>query len=280
MKHLFDYMNYRDYLRDSYSEKKREHPFYSFRLFSQKAGFTSPNFLKLVIDAKRNLSKESVFKFSKALSHTKREAEYFEHLVFFNQSKTLEEKNEYLARLMKYRRKSDPKKIEESEYSYYSDWFNPVIRELVTAIDFKGDYRKLGHAVIPAISAAEAEKSVRLLSDLNFIKKTAEGRFARSAASLTTGPLVRSVAVANYHKAMMQRAAESIERFGADQRNISSLTLSVSTETYVALVEKLARFRRELLDLAESDSVPHKVVQMNFQLFPLSIPLEKREDVR
>ena len=272
MKHLFEYMNYRDYLRDSYAEKNRDHPFYSFRLFSQKAGFTSPNFLKLVIDAKRNLSKESVFKFSKALSHSKKEGEYFENLVFFNQSKTLEEKNAYLSKLMKYRRKSDPKKIEESEYSYYSEWFHPVIRELVTAVNFKGDYKTLGRAVVPPLSPVEAEKSVKLLLDLAFIEKTDSGRYTKSAATLTTGPLVRSIAVANYHKAMMQRASESIERFPSDQRDISGLTLSVSGETMGAMTEKLREFRKELLDIAEADRRPDMVVQVNFQFFPLSAP--------
>jgi uncharacterized protein (TIGR02147 family) len=270
MKHLYEYMNYRDYLRDSYDAKKREHPFYSFRLFSQKAGFTSPNFLKLVIDSKRNLSKESVFKFSKALSHNKKEAEYFENLVFFNQSKTLEEKNAYLSKLMKYRRKSDPKKIEESEYSYYSEWYHPVIRELVTAVDFKGDFKTLGRAVVPAISALEAEKSVKLLLDLAFIGKTGSGRYAKSAATLTTGPLVRSIAVANYHKAMMLRASESIERFPSDKRDISSLTISVSNQTMGAMIEKLREFRKELLDIAEAEKKPDMAVQVNFQLFPLS----------
>jgi uncharacterized protein (TIGR02147 family) len=267
-------MNYRDYLRDSYDEKKREHAFYSFRLFSQKAGFTSPNFLKLVIDGKRNLSKESVFKFSKALSHNKKEAEYFENLVFFNQSASLEEKNAYLSKLMKYRRKSDPKKIEESEYAYYSEWYHPVIRELVTAVDFRGDYKKLGHAVVPAISGAEAEKSVKLLLDLAFVENNGNGPYTKSAATLTTGPMVRSLAVANYHKAMMQRASESIERFPASRRDISSITISVSQETYAAMIEKVREFRKELLDLAETDKDPEQAAQVNFQIFPLSVPYE------
>ena len=115
MHSLFEYMNYRDFLRDYYEEKKREHSFYSFRLFSQKAGFKSPNFLKLVIDGNRNLSKESVYKFVKALGLNKKESDYFENLVFFNQSESLEEKNAYLARLLKHRTKADPGRIEESE---------------------------------------------------------------------------------------------------------------------------------------------------------------------
>ena len=91
VKALFEYLNYRDYLRDYYEEKKRLSSFYSYRLFSQKAGFSAPNVLKLVTEGKRNLSKESVFKFVKALGFNKKEAEYFENLVFFNQAKSIKE---------------------------------------------------------------------------------------------------------------------------------------------------------------------------------------------
>lgn len=267
-------MNFREYLRDYYESKKREHSFYSFRLFSQKAGFASPNFFKLVIEGKRNLSKESTFKFSKALGHNKKEAEYFENLVFFNQSKTLEAKNLYLGYLMKFRRKADPRKIEESEYAYYSKWYHPVIRELACALDFNGDYKKLGRAVVPAISAAEAEKSIKLLEELGFINKASTGRYEGTIATLTTGPQVRSLAVANYHKEMMRLASESIERFPAARRDITSLTLGVSDGTYAAMVAKIGDLRRELLELSEADKQCTQVVQMNFQLFPLSLHLD------
>ncbi|MBD3420148.1 MAG: TIGR02147 family protein [Chitinivibrionales bacterium] len=269
MNSLFEYLNYRDYLCDFYHEKKKEHRFYSYRLFSQKAGFKSPNFLKLVIDGQRNLTKESVFKFCKALGLKKKECEYFENLVFFNQSKTLEEKNVYLNIMMKYRKKADPRKIERSEYEYYSAWYHPVIRELATSADFHDDFAKLAQATIPAITEAEARNSVNILCELGFVRRV-KGTYVKAAASLSTGAQVASVAIANYHKAMMRLASESIERFGASQRDITSVTLNISSTTRQALVEKLAQFRRELLELAESDQNPDNVVQLNFQLFALS----------
>ena len=275
---IFNYMDYREYLRDFFDEKKQELRCYSYRLFSQKAGLKSPNFLKLVIKGERNLSKVSVLKFAKALALSKKEADYFENLIFFNQTKTLEEKNFFLAKIMRYRASCDPKKIEEAEYLYYSHWCNPVVRELVGAIDFKGDYRKLGAAVVPSISAAEAEKSVALLQKLNFIERSDDGSFRKTSPSLTTGPQVRSVAIANYHRAMLQLAADSIERFPAHERDITSLTLGISQETYTTIMERLQQFRRELLELAEEDDSPQRVVQLNLQLFPLSQLLKGKED--
>jgi uncharacterized protein (TIGR02147 family) len=271
MKPIFDYLNYREFLHDYYEEKKREHSFYSYRLFSQKAGFNSPNFLKLIIDGKRNLSKESVFKFISAIRLNKKEADYFEHLVFFNQSESLDEKNHYLGRVMRHRKQSTARQIEESEFEYYSAWYHPVIRELAAGVDFADDFKRLGQMVVPPITAQQAEKSVRLLLDLKFIRKEADGRYVKTAATLTTGPQVRSVAVANYHKAMMRLAAESIERFDASQRDVTSLTLNISESTRQAMIARIAALRKELMDMAAVDSRSEKVVQVNFQLFPLSL---------
>ena len=275
---IYEYMDYRTFLRELFEKRKADHPFYSYRLFSQKAGFKSPNFLKLVVDGKRNLTKESVYRVAKAFGLNKRESDYLENLVFLNQSKTLDEKNHYLSRVMKYRVKCDPKLLETSEYDYYSQWFNPVLCELVTAIDFKNDYKKLANAVLPSITATDAEKSVALLLKLEMIKENEDGTYSRSATSFTTGPQVRSVAVANYHKAMMKLASESIERFPAAKRDITSVTIAVSDETYDNIREKLQSFRREMLELAESDAKPQRVVQLNLQFFPLSEDFRDMEE--
>jgi uncharacterized protein (TIGR02147 family) len=266
-------MDYREYLRNLFDKRKEEHPFYSYRLFSQKAGFKSPNFLKLVVDGKRNLTKESVYRVARAFGLNKSESDYLENLVFLNQCKTLDEKNLYLSRIFRYRVKCDPHLLESSEFDYYSQWYNPVLCELVEAMDFRDNFKKLAAAVIPAISAADAEKSIALLLRLGLVVKKDDGTYSRTASSFTTGAQVRSVAVANYHKAMMRLASESVERFGARDRDITSVTITVSPETERAIREKLQLVRRECLELAEADRGIRRVVQLNLQMFPLSIPI-------
>jgi uncharacterized protein (TIGR02147 family) len=280
MKPVFEYMNFREFLRDFYNAKKSEMPFYSYRLFSQKAGFSSPNVLKLAIDGNRNLTKDSVFRFCKAMNLNKKESEYFEHLVFFNQSSTLEEKNSYLSSMMKYRAKPGAKAIEKNEYSYYSQWFHPVIRELAASSDFANDFGRLAQLVVPPITTAEAKKSIKLLLELGFLRTDGNGTYWKTAESLSTGPAVRSVAVANYHKAMMEKASEAIERFKSAERDIESLTLSVSDETYRLMMKKARDFLvQELLPMAEADKKNERVIQVNLQMFPLSVPITMgRED--
>ena len=52
---VFDYLDYRAFLRDHYLDKKQRQGL-SFRGFSKRAGLKSPNYLKLVIDGQRNLT--------------------------------------------------------------------------------------------------------------------------------------------------------------------------------------------------------------------------------
>ena len=270
MKPIFGYLNYRDFLRDFFQEKKRKHSFYSYRLFSEKAGFKSPNFLKLVMENQRNLTKDSVFKVCLALKLKKKEAEYFENLVFFNQSKSLDEKNHYLKGVMRFRKQANIHKVEKEELKYFSNWYHPVIRELACAIDFKDDYKRLGKCVVPAISADEAESSVKLLSDLGYINKQKDGTWKMMSTNITTGPQIRSVAVSNYHREMLSLASQSLERFPAAERNITSQTLSLSDESVKIAVEKLKELRKELFIMAEEDKKANRVMQLNFQIFPLS----------
>ena len=56
----------------------------------------------------------------------------------------------------------------------------------------------------------------------------------------------------------------------AQDRDISSLTLCLSRGGLRAFKERIQRVRRELLELSALESDPEQVVQLNFQLFPLS----------
>ncbi len=128
----------------------------------------------------------------------------------------------------------------------------------------------IGDDWMVAISADEAERSVKLLVELGYIKKRSDGTYKMMSTNITTGPQIRSVAVSNYHNEMLNLASQSIERFTAAERNITSQTLSLSDESIKIAVEKLNELRKELFILAEEDKKANRVMQINFQIFPLS----------
>jgi uncharacterized protein (TIGR02147 family) len=70
-------------------------------------------------------------------------------------------------------------------------------------------------------------------------------------------------------------AAEAVDRYKKEDRNISSCTVRISESGYKKLIEKIACFRREVLSVVDGDDAPDRVCQLNFQLFPLTRPNQK-----
>ena len=83
---IYEYLDYRAYLRDLFEEKKANVRGFSYRSFCRKAGIVNPSFLKLVIEDKRNLTPASIMKFAKGFGLKRHEAEFLHNMVMFNQS--------------------------------------------------------------------------------------------------------------------------------------------------------------------------------------------------
>jgi uncharacterized protein (TIGR02147 family) len=75
---------------------------------------------------------------------------------------------------------------------------------------------------------------------------------------------------------MMTHAATSLDRIPAERRDISSVTLCLDESGIERVKRALQRFRRELLDIDELEKHPKQVIQVNFQLFPLTT-IEEQE---
>ena len=63
---VFDYLDYRAFLRDFYADMKRTGRGFAFRSFSRRARLVSPNHLKRVMDGDRNLTHEMAERFAVA----------------------------------------------------------------------------------------------------------------------------------------------------------------------------------------------------------------------
>lgn len=271
---LFEYGNYRKYLNDLYDYLKENKSFFSYRYFSKKAGFRAPNVLKLVIEGKRNIATNSIEKFSTALGLTKKESQFFRTLVLFNQAKSTEEKNLYAEQLIKNREFRKVHPLAKEEYSYYSQWYNIPIKELLSIKEFNNDPKEIAHSLIPQISIPDTKQSIEELEKLGLIE-IKNGKIKNKVESVSTGNEVKSSAIFEYHKQMIKKAIESLDLFKGLERDISSITISASEETFKKLKTKIQNFRKELLDLADADKAANRVYQFNFQIFPLSekIPL-------
>lgn len=266
---LFSYQDYRIFLRDWFAHAKATRPHFSHRAFAQQAGLQSSNFLMLVMQGKRNLTEASLLHVMEGLKLNKQEREVFRHLVFMNQARTPAEQAVHYQRLLSSRKFRQLKPIERQQYAYYAAWYHPVVRELVVAKGSDGSPEWIAARITPTVTPQQVEKSIQLLAQLGLIKRV-KGKWQQTETILSTGPLLSSVIVHNYHKAVLQLSQSVMDTMSTRQRDTSALTLGV-TRAQVALIrKKVQAFRQELLRSVADTTTPDEVLQLNIQLFPVT----------
>jgi uncharacterized protein (TIGR02147 family) len=268
MKSIYEYTNYRLFLKDFYESKKAESG-YTYREFAKDAGMNSTSWLLHLIKGTKNLSADSIIRIAKALKLGKAETGYFEMLVPFTQAKTNSVKDHYFQRMLVLKRKLKVVKISEEQYEYYTKWHHPVIRSLACKMDFGEDYGKLGRCLLPPISDREAKKSVRLLEKLGMISRNAQGRHVLNSAVISTGDEVASLNVINYHKQVSRLAEDAHDLSPKEERDISALTLGIGEEDFHRIKARIQAFRKEIMEMAQAASDADRVYQLNFQFFPV-----------
>lgn len=267
---VFRYLDYRAYLRDHYTDRKEHGRGFSFRAFSKLAKLRSPNYLKLVMDSERNITPEMAARFADACGLRGEAAAYFCDLVGFTQAATSADRATYYERLTGFRRYRLAHELDVEHAAYHSTWYVPAIRELAARRDFVADPAWIAKRLWPQITKAEAARALDTLVSLGLLVPDERGRLRQGAPLVSTGAEAPRVHVASYHRTMLARAAEAIDLIPSAQRDISSLTLCLGPDGLAHLKERIQRFRRELLDLSTLEDDPRQVVQVNFQLFPLS----------
>lgn len=272
-KKIFEYLDYREFLKDYYQQKKNANPSFSLRVFSDKIGFKAKDFISRIMNGDKNLSIQSIPKVAKGLKLGKHETSFFMGLVKFNQARSMDERNtafEEMQEVLKVIRFAEKQYLlGHCQYLIFSHWRHLTIRSLIGMFGFNGDYKTLAKQVSPKITVTEAKESVQLLEESMLIKKDAEGNYKLTDSAITTGDRTSRLALRGFHQHCLKLGADSIDREPPDSRHISGLTLGISKESYHRIVERVNTFRKEIALIAEEDSDADKVYQMQFLLFPV-----------
>jgi uncharacterized protein (TIGR02147 family) len=265
---VFRYHDYRTFLSAYYEHKKPKG--FSYRAFSRAAGLGAPNYLQLVINGRRSLTAAMAERFAETCGLAGEGADYFVALVAFNQATDNDERNIQYRKLSGFRRYRRAQKLELCDAAYHSTWYLPAIRELVLSPSFQEDPEWIAAALCPPIKPAEASQALATLLELGLLVRTGDGSLRQKARVVSTGAETTGMHMANYHAEMMRQAASAMTAVPAAERDISSLTLCLGSKGLSQLKARIQAFRRELLELAETEAEPSQVVQVNFQLFPLT----------
>lgn len=268
---IFTYTNYRDFLKDYYDSSKENNKNFSYRYFAKKAGFTSSNFLYLVIHGKRNLTKDYVPKFASAMGLSKLEQRYFEALTSFNQAKSPEAKRYYLELLYNLKRNQTGKLLNDQQYEYISNWYYPVIREMVLLPSFKENPTWIRKELGGRVSTRQIRDALETLIRLDLVRRNEEERLVQTDQHVVTEEEVMHAAAHSFHQQMLSLAKEVLKTVAGDEREISGVTMALSPKQFKEIKRMIHEFEDKILNYLSTDpDMPEKVYQINMQLFPVT----------
>lgn len=273
MNPIFDYLDYRCFLRDRFLDMKRKNPLFSYRAFNRLAGLKSSASLKLVLDGRRNLARDGLRCVLKGFKLNDLERRYFKALVFFNQAQDHEEKDRHFREICEFRQFLQAKKLTVAQYNLFSHWYYVAILELVRIPSgVPKDPKWLQRRLHPTVGLREIKAAVGELKRLDLLEESETDGLKRKETLLTTEEPARSLAVVNFHLQMNGLAAQSVVQEKAKDREFSSLTVALSDQGFQRAKEEIQRFRKRLHSLIEQeDNVLKTMVgQINLQLFRLS----------
>ena len=269
MRDVLEYTSYRQYIVDYYTDRKAKSAF-TWQMFAEKAGFSSPVYLKYVSEGRFNLSEEAALRVASAMSLVEYERDYFCEMVRFDHAKTDEEKKIFFNKMLAIAAAHKVKIIEADSYRFFEDWKNPVLRELAPSMPGAKPLA-LAKACRPNITAAEVTESLSFLVKANLLQKGKDGNYVQTEKSVTTGPLQATpVAVRSLHRQMGEFALEAIEGVSQDERHFSGLTLGITRKAYEKIVQEIAECRKRIVAIAREDDATEEVYRLNMQFFPMT----------
>lgn len=268
---VFEYLDYRKFLGDAFQAIQDRNPRFSHRAFARSAGLTSPNLLQLVTTGQRGLPLKCLPTLAPALGLGKSEAEFLEDLIQFAHARTLASRDAIYRKILRVARFQQAQPLAREQYECFRDWWIPVVRELAVHPDCRGNSEWIASRIRPKVTTQQVDKALSSLQNLGLLRKEGEpGRFVQTSTEVRTPPEVTSVAIAEYHRAVLALASDAIETIPSADRDIRSATLGVSRNTARLLKERMTHFWSEILEEAGRETVPEVVLQWNSQLFPLT----------
>lgn len=275
-----NYLDFRKFLSDYYSyrrqiSKKDIRP-YNYAVFSAAANIKSPNYLKLIIEGRRNLSDDMITKFAKALGLTKDQGDEFRMLVLFGQASDPAERNMHLKTLNEKRVSSKLKsgEIDQKTWEKIPSWISWILYTLIDQKDVKFDAESLRKTLREKASVDEIQAALdSLLQAGEIVKDEQTGEMKKARTLMESAEDVPVALVRKLQAELMYLGLESLFRDSATEREFGSSTLALTKQEFEELRFQLRKIRKEAqknIGVKRLTTKGERVYQLNLQLFPVT----------
>lgn len=266
---IFDYMDYRAFLRDRLVALHARNPRYSQRWIAKRAGFQSLHLLSMILTGARSLAKDKVKPLAGALRLDPRESEYFALIHALSEAQSHDEQATILREIKIAFNNGMFSFFGEDAVKAISTWYLGAIVQLTTITEFREDPQWIAGRL--GISPAEASDGLDFLLKHHFLARDGD-KLVRSQPSLHNFGKMPPMTIAAYHYQIFEKAFQSINR-SKEHRFVSTLTVSVARQRVDEFKEKIRRFCREFdMDIESASEPRNDVWQLAVAFFSLTPP--------
>ena len=268
MKPITEYVDYRQYMRDYYEERKRV-SYFSWREFAKIAGFSSSGYLKLVCDGKTRLSRIGAAKVAGAMELSGFGSQYFCLLVEYCAAADEKIRLDIYSRMRTLMEENGVRTLGSEAFDYFKSWVNPVVRELAPIMP-GAKPSEIARMCVPEVTAGDVRNALTLMVQAGLLQSKPDGSYVQTNRGLSGDPQLVSGAVQAMQKQLTMLAVDALDNVPREDRNISGLTFGVDEKTLWHLSEEVDHFRQKVKEILSKVENYDRVYRLNLQLFPLS----------
>lgn len=265
---LFDYNNFRAFLKAYAQDRKRDSASWSYGVWARKLGLKGTASLTMVINGQRDPGPKMVESLIEYFEFRPRQAQFFKTLVKLGKLKSsATEKAQIWGHLKK---EGEPKILDLATFSAVSEWYYYVIYQLSEMPGQVWDEDWIQSQLRFPVDKRYLTAALKNLEQLKIIERTPDNKIKKIEQAIDTTNDVASEAIKRYHEQTLDLAQKSIRTVPIDLREFSSLTIAVNSEALMQAKELIRQFKREFDEIMSLHREKDAVYQLQIQLFPLT----------
>jgi uncharacterized protein (TIGR02147 family) len=276
---LADYTDFRQYLKDVYEFRRETESTglraYSYSAFSAAADIRSPNYLKLIIEGRRNLSDDMISRFARALRLNKMETEEFRVLVHYGQATEPIQRNQFLKELADLRaeRAFASGAISEQAWEKIPGWMGWVIFAMTDQAGVQFDPEELYRLIRAKTSPDDVKGALRKLMQEGHLVGDSPTQMTKGRDLIESPQDLPVAMIRKLQAELIYLGIESLFRDSPKEREFGAMTMAMTQEEFDHVRFELRQLRKRLqkdLMVRRQSSKGDRVYQLNIQLFPVT----------
>ncbi len=268
---VFDFVDARSFVSARLNHLQQSQTGFSFRKFSKEIGMSSSGHIHNIVSGRIALSEKVARKLAQGFALNKVESKAFLDLVLLETLSDGSVKEGLKHRILDERLHRKKTKLKEQQYSYFTNWYYPVIREMVGLSDFKMDPQWIASRLAGKVTALEVAQALKTLFSLGLIRSEGS-HVVQSEPTVETDDVTDiSALIPEFHRAMMKKAQEAQDLVAVSLREITGMTITLGDDELDQLKQEVTEFRRRVFQKYGQVKPSHnRVYQINLQMFPLT----------